>query len=446
MATTTTAREGCNNAAASRVTTGDAPREVATNKRPLPFVEEGAARRTYNRGSEANVYLSPASPPASNPQRVVALSCNSPSSLVLPSPAALATTRTSSTIIAETAESAPPETAFYYSSNKTFAFCGENCKELERENMHPIMGVHCEEMEHEYMHPMMFGVHGSFAVYVRFDSNPEQVVMTDAASGTVEKIWYNILPAGSYMSHVAFVRSGKHVVIISQSMRVNVGNRVGKSSFKLVQFFDTETGHPTCFPGKVMLDIEGIASASEAFKVVLWSTQGRISTFRRGGRKDDQPSASDYLADYGEDVEDEYLMYTTSASFFEDDVKVSSCAVSPNGYWCAMSRADGSVAMLDSTEETPFWTEAWLKSFEGTKETDLAFAAAGKLLVCHDRRDKIKLLVAATGLLVGETKLSFPLKGPCVGKPVIVRDHETEAEEDAGTSTTRKSEDVFSIL
>jgi WD40 repeat protein len=311
-----------------------------------------------------------------------------------------------------------------------------------------LCGESCKEFEREYMHPMMFDVHGSSAVYVRFDTG--LVTMTDAASGTVETKWLSDLAraARSDISHVAFVHSGKHVVVISQSMRANEDNQFRKCGFTSVHFFDTETSQSTYFPGKKMFEVEGIASASEAFKVVLWSTCGRIATFRRGcWCKDEEQSTCHYAVDYGEDVQDEYHhIYTTSASFFEDDVKVSSCAVSPNGYWCAMSRADGSVAMLKSAKETPFWTEAWSQSFEGTKETDLAFAAAGKLLVCHDRRDKIKLLVAATGLLVGETKLSFPLKGPCVGKPVIVRDHETEAEEDAGTSTTRKSEDVFSIL
>ena len=440
---TTPACEGCHDTAAPRDTIIEQPKETIANKRRCPFVEEAAASRMCDHGSEVDVGLTADAPAATNPCGDVAPSSTPLSCCTLPSPAALATTCTSSAV-AGTTGSAAPETAFYYSSkktyipapettfcygsNKTFVFCGEDCKKLER----------------EYMHPTMFDVHSSFAVHVRPDSSPAEMVVTDVASGTQETIWRRTLPRSS-VSHVVFVRSGKHVLLISQSLRVNKDHHLRASGCNLVEFFDTETGHPTCLPGSTMQDIDGIASASEAFKVVLWNARGDIITFQRG-RWADQYPAWRYAGAFGEEKWDEYHMHTTTPKFSEDDAMVSSCAVDPRGDWCAMNGANGVVTMLECEDNTPFWTKAWSTSFEDAKEMDVAFAAAGSLVVCHDRCDKIKVLVARSGLLVWKMQLSFPLKGPCVGAPVIVCDHKTKAGEDTSTTTTRKTEDIFSIL
>ena len=64
---TTPACEGCHDTAAPRDTIIEQPKETIANKRRCPFVEEAAASRMCDHGSEVDVGLTADAPAATNP-------------------------------------------------------------------------------------------------------------------------------------------------------------------------------------------------------------------------------------------------------------------------------------------------------------------------------------------------------------------------------------------
>lgn len=341
----------------------------------------------------------------------------------------------SNTFDAPSSPGRPTSVLHYHSNSQSITFRGDDDTTI---------------VNREVTHPLRSDFHNQFIVYREFDTDLPTITFSDVSSGEEKVLSHIILSKNQEVPCCMFVNSGRHILVYHYKKTPKHRSKNGPN---FIQLLNTEHACTAMESTQLHHDLGGVASASNADKIVVWSTTGTITTFdniesevafvddeeEEDTTTEQQPPRDSSILD----LSNEFHMHITHPLFYGYPVSntaICSCAIATDGSKCAMAGKDGALRMYTADPTSScHWTKTWLKCVFKQKEHaryDLTFAASDSAVVCHDNHNKLFVLAAESGRVLWHVQLSFRLKNFWSSEPVIVRDHAALQNEHNNNHTT----------